>query len=75
MYDCFTGCPQGGVRHESGAGDSIAGAHRTRADAHPEDTPGPFGENLRDALGQRLEELGLCQSGRKTYRLGQSHHQ
>lgn len=71
----FPGCKESGVRHEPGAGDGHPRADWARADAHEADAARSPGQDLRDALGQRLTQPSLGQPGREADRVGQPHHE
>lgn len=67
--------PQSRLRHESRAGDQHAGADRSHPDAHAAHVARPPGQDLRDALGQRLAQPCVRLAGRQTDCVGLAHHQ
>ena len=48
------------MRHKSGAGYQQHGANRSDTDAHAADTQGSPRQDLRHALGLRLEVYTVC---------------
>lgn len=69
-----SGCAQVRLRHEPRAGHQPDGTHRQNPDAYATHTARPPGQDLRDALGQRLAEPCVCVTGRQADCLGLAHH-
>lgn len=63
------------MRHQPRPGDDQPGTYRPDPDANETHTARPLGQDLRHALGKRLKEPGLGQSGRQVDRLGLTHYE
>ena len=56
------GWSQGGLRHHPGSGRWVDGTHRPDPNADPADPQGPSLQNLRHALGRRVEVQTVIQT-------------
>ena len=62
MLCLCVGWSQGGLRHHPGSGRWVDGTHRPDPDADPADPQGPSLQNLRHALGRRVEVQTVIQT-------------
>lgn len=63
------------MRHQPGHGDGRHGAYRPHSDAHASHPARPPGQDLRHALGLRLQESSIRFARRQAHSMGQLHHQ
>ncbi len=70
------GRAESGVRHDAAAGGAEPGAGGPHPDARAPHSARPPRQDLRHALGHRLElkESGVRLAGRQTHRVGLVHH-